>query len=73
MNFRIIKKPRGYIVEVETVKWSLFGLKKQWVPFVKSSGMDCAWYHKTYGFAMMNLLDEIRVQTIKNANFKGFI
>jgi len=73
MNFRIIKKPRGYIVEVETVKWSLFGLKKEWKPFIKSSGMDCAWHHKTYEFAMMNLLDEVRYKTIKNANFKGLI
>jgi hypothetical protein len=67
MNFRILKKPKGYIVEVEVVKWSLFGLKKQWQPFIKTSGSGFVWYHKTYDYAMMNLLDEIKWQTIKNA------
>jgi len=70
MNFRILKKPKGFIVEVEVIKWTLFGLKKEWKPFVKSAGLDCAWHHKTYDFAMMNLLYEVKIQTIKNANFK---
>ena len=60
MSFRIIKKPRGFIVEVLIIKWSLFGLKKEWKPFVKSSGLDCAWHHKTYELAMINLIKEIK-------------
>jgi len=60
MNFRIVKKEKGYIVEVQQIKWSLFGLRKKWVPFVKSFGLDCAWHHSTYDYALMNLLDEIK-------------
>ena len=70
MKYRIIKKPKGYIVEVEEVRWSLFGLKKKWKPFVLSAGLDCAWHHKTYDSAMKNLLHEVEMKTLKNANFK---
>lgn len=70
MKYRILKKERGYIVEVEDVKWSLFGLKKEWKPFVMSAGLECAWHHKTYNFAMASLLDKIEIDTMKNANFK---
>lgn len=57
--YRIIKKPRGWIVERKSYKWTLFGIKEVWEPFVKSSGLDCAWHHKSYDFAKMNLIDEI--------------
>lgn len=66
-KFRILKKPRGYIVEVQTSKW--LGLKRKWVPFVKSAGLECAWHHKTYDYAMKNLLFEVETQTIKNSRF----
>lgn len=69
-KYRILKKAKGYIVEVEDMKWSLFGLKKEWKPFILSSGLECAWHHKTYDLAMGNLLDEIEMETFKNANFK---
>ena len=66
MNFRIKKKPKGFIVEKEIAIWSLFGLKYKWIPYIKSSGLDCAWHHSTYDFAMINLLDEIKKETYKN-------
>ena len=58
--FRIVKKSRGYIVEFQVSKWTLFGLKKVWKPYVKSSGLDCAWHHSSYEFALHNLLREIK-------------
>lgn len=64
-KFRITKKPKGYIVEVLDVKWSLFGLRKKWVPFVKSAGLDQCWHHSTYEFAMMNLLKEIKFNNLE--------
>ncbi len=70
-KYRILKKAKGYIVEVEDIKWSLFGLKKKWKPFVLSSGLEIAWHHHNYEFAMTSLLDEVEMQTIKNANFKN--
>jgi hypothetical protein len=63
INLRIRKQARGYVVEYLDIKWSLFGLKKKWKPFVKSAGLDCAWHHSTYDFAMMNLLNEVKKQT----------
>lgn len=60
MEFRIIEKPRGFIVEYLDVKWTLFGLKKRWKPFIKSAGLDCAWHHSSYDFAVMNLVDKIK-------------
>ncbi len=66
-KFRILKKPNGFIVEVEVIKWSLFGLKKEWKPFIKSAGLNCAWHHSTYEYAQMNLLKEIKWNTITNS------
>jgi hypothetical protein len=63
MKFRIRKQPKGYIVEYLNVKWSLFGLKKEWKPFVLTSGLDCAWHHSNYDFAMINLLDQVKKET----------
>jgi hypothetical protein len=58
--FRIIKKPKGYIVEYLEYKWSLFGLKKIWKPFIKASGLDEPWHHSTYESAMMNLIYKLK-------------
>ena len=67
--FRIAKKPKGYIVEVLVYKWTLFGLKKTWKPYVKSSGLDCAWHHKTYELAVMNFRLEIIKDLESNTDF----
>jgi hypothetical protein len=61
--FRIVKKPKGYIVEVCVSKWYFFGLKKVWKPYVKSAGLDCAWHHSTYDFALKNLLQQVKNET----------
>jgi len=62
MKFRILKKPRGYIVEVEKSMFSF----KYWEPLIKSAGLDCAWHHSTYEYALMNLFDEIKKQLKEN-------
>ncbi len=66
MNFRIVKKPKGFVVEKKIAIWTLFGLKYKWIAYIKSAGLDCAWHHSTYEFAMMSLLDEIKKETYKN-------
>lgn len=58
--FRISKKPKGWVVEVRTAKWTLFVIKYVWKPYVKTSGMDCAWHHSSYDFALNNLLIEVK-------------
>lgn len=58
--FRIKKVAKGYIVEVKTPKWTLFGIKYIWKPYVKTSGMDCAWHHSSYDFALSNMLKQIK-------------
>lgn len=62
MNYRIIKKPKGYIVEEQVVKWSLFGLKYKWIPYVKTSGLDECWHFKTYESALNSCIEEIRIE-----------
>ena len=61
-KYRILKKEKGYIVEVEDIRWSLLGLKKKWKPFILET---------RYDFAMKSLLYEIEIETMKNANFKN--
>jgi hypothetical protein len=60
MSFRIVKKEKGFIVEKQEKK---FGIT-YWVPYVKSSGLDCAWHHSTYGYALMNLIDQVKKDLI---------
>jgi hypothetical protein len=64
--FRITKNNIGYIVEIQVSKWTLFGLKKEWTPYVKSSGMNCAWHHKSYEMAVMNFKSEVTNLLQKN-------
>ena len=66
MNFRIVRTPKGYIVEQLQIKWSILGLKKKWIPFIKTSGIDEAWNHKTFDYAMINLLDGIKQQVLED-------
>jgi hypothetical protein len=60
MNFRILKKPRGYVVEELDIRWSILGLIKIWKPYVKSSGLDCAWHHSSYEHAENNLIKQLQ-------------
>ncbi len=65
-NFRIVKHLKGYVVEVEQKKW--YG-KKYWTHFISVSGIDSQpWYHETYDFAEMNLLNKIKWDTFSNSN-----
>jgi len=64
-KFRIVKKPKGYIVEVQDLTWSLFGMKLKWIPFVKTSGMDECWHHSNQLLALQNLLEELKNEVIK--------
>lgn len=63
-KFRIVKKYKGYIVEVQEVKWSLFGLKTKWIPFIKTSGLDECWHHSNKENALLNLLNKIKNEII---------
>jgi len=59
MMFRIVKKHRGYIVEVKKYRWTIFGLKYKWIPYIKTSGIDEAWHHGSIDAAVMNLRREV--------------
>lgn len=67
--FRIIKIDRSYIVEVQVSRWTLFGLKKEWKPYVKPFGMNCAWHHKTYEAALINFQDHAISDIESNTEF----
>ena len=58
--FRIIETNKGWIVEkkVKHLFWS------NWKPFVKTSGMDCAWHHSSFEYALMNLKSQVEKETI---------
>lgn len=57
--FRIKQTESGYIVEIQVIEWSCFGLKKSWKPYVCSAGTENVWYHKSYEMAVMNLKSQI--------------
>lgn len=70
-NFRIREtaylngRKTAYIIEVQEVKWSLFGLKTKWVTYIKA-GVEGAWLFSTYDFALNELILQIRRDVISN-------
>lgn len=64
-QFRITKIDKGWIVEHLVFKYSFLGLHfwKVWRPYVKTSGMDYCWHHKTKQFAEDNLFDQVKYDT----------
>ena len=67
MKFRIIEYGLGWIVQVQRRKW--YG-RKYWTGYVMTSGMNIPWVHESYDFAEMNLLNQIKHETIVNSTFK---
>ena len=60
--YRITKlKNRKWIVEVQKSKWTLFGIKKVWKPFITPYGIkNKCWEHHSLSFAKMNLDSHIK-------------
>jgi hypothetical protein len=59
-KFRIVKTKKGYIVEVQEVRWSFFGLKIKWIPFIKTSGLEECWPHSSKENALLNLFQKVK-------------
>ena len=65
--FRIKKYPKGYVVEILIIERKfLFFKTKKWVHYISVTGIDrLPWYHSTFDFAMMSLLDKVKEETLK--------
>jgi hypothetical protein len=69
MEFRIKEYNKGFVVEVKKKKCRLFYTKYYWTHFISVAGMnDEPWYHSSYKYAEMNLLNKIKWDTISNSN-----
>lgn len=65
-QFRIRRVNKGWIVEYKVVKWLFF---TGWRHFVSVSGEEgVPWNHSNFDYAMMNLLNEVKWNTILNSN-----
>ncbi len=65
MEYRIKKYNKGFVVEVQKTKW--YG-KKYWVHFISVAGISSMpWFHSSYEYAEMNLVNEIKWQTSRNS------
>ena len=66
-NFRIVKTKKGYRVDIQKTKWTLFGLKKYWTHFISYSGLsEHPFYYSTFETAMSEMLKEIRWEVLAN-------
>ena len=66
MKYRIEKYEKGFVVEIQKRKW--YG-KIYWTHFISVSGIASEpWFHSSYKFAEINLLKEVKWQTIGNSN-----
>jgi len=64
-NLRIIKCQKGFLVQIEKSKWSLFGIKKYWTHFISYSGLsEEPFYFSTFENAMNEMLKEIRWEVL---------
>jgi hypothetical protein len=70
MDIRILKTQKGYIVEKKVYKWSLFGLRYKWIPYVKTSGLNECWSHNSFDSALINSKVQFEKDLILNHNFK---
>lgn len=43
-NIRIRYNGEGFIVQIQKTKWSLFGLKKYWIPLISYMGAPERYY-----------------------------
>ena len=60
-NIRITKlENQLFIVEERVTKWTLFGLKHTWIPFIKTSGLNECWKHDRFDYTIDNILNEVR-------------
>lgn len=65
MNYRIRECKKGFVVEVQKTTW--YG-RKFWTHFISVSGICLEpWFHSSYEYAEINLLNIIKWQTIKNS------
>jgi hypothetical protein len=65
MNYRIKKYEKGFVVEVQKTTW--YG-KKYWTHFISVAGISSKpWFHSSYEYAEINLLNKIKWQTIRNS------
>ena len=64
-KYRIKEYQRGFVVEVQKTTW--FGIK-YWTHFICVSGISTKpWFHSSYEYAEMNLLNKIKWDTISNS------
>jgi hypothetical protein len=60
-NFRIVNTKKGYRVDIQKSKWTLFGLRTYWTHYISWSGMsDEPYYYKDHDSAMEAMLQEIK-------------
>ncbi len=65
-HYRIIESSylnglkKGFVVQVKVAKWSLFGIKYKWIPYLTVSGQKQSWYYSTYERAMSEMILQIR-------------
>lgn len=66
--YRIVKKERGFVVEVMKTKSNLFRTKTFWTHFISVAGIESEpWYFKKTESAMEALLFRIKCDTIGNS------
>lgn len=65
MKYRIKKYEKGYVAEVQKTNWCG---RRYWTHFISVAGVNSEpWFHSSYQYAEMNLLNEIKWQTIRNS------
>jgi hypothetical protein len=68
MKFRIRECNSGYIVEVQKFRNYIIFKSYYWECYINVNGMNKSpWYHATEEGAMINLLDNVKYNTIANS------
>ena len=59
-GFRINKYNKGYLIEIEKSKWTLFGIKKYWVHYISHEEIcDEALYFTNFEMALRKMINGI--------------
>jgi hypothetical protein len=65
--FRIVRTNKGFRIDIQKYKWTLFGIKKYWVHYISYAGLpDKAYHFKTFNDALTDLTFEITQEVNEN-------
>lgn len=68
LNLRIKKYNKGWVVEYQKPKWSIFGIKSIWIHYISVTGIHKEpWYFQSEEMAQKEMLLQLKWNALRNS------